>query len=316
MGRFTHLNEPTLNALLARFGVTPVSTTPVDAGSVNTYVRVDDRSSTYYLRVDERADAAAVRHELAILARITAPPVPRVVPTLDGEAFTHHGDKPVLLFTALPGVSVPWAALNPAHLATLGRAIAALHTADPRGLGPHRFHPQALYGAHYLPMRALIQRERPDIGAALEEVFDGGWAPYALPALPRAIVHADLFVDNLHFDGDTCGLLDFEAAGEGPRALDLAVALHALCFDVSAETFMLPRVDALLEAWRAVHPPTEAERAAWPALLTFGAARFLFTRVRDFDLGPGASSQPVRKDPRDFLKALRACPDLARRRPL
>ena len=316
MGRFTHLNEPTLNALLARFGVPPVSTPPVDAGSVNTYVRVDDRSSTYYLRVDERADAAAVRHELAILARITAPPVPRVVPTLDGEAFTHHGDKPVLLFTALPGVSVPWAALNPAHLATLGRAIAALHTADPRGLEPHRFHPQALYDAHYLPMRALILRERPDIGEALDGVFAGGWAPYDLPALPRAIVHADLFVDNLHFDGDTCGLLDFEAAGEGPRALDLAVALHALCFDVSAETFMLPRVDALLEAWRAVHPPTEAERAAWPALLTFGAARFLFTRVRDFDLGPGASSQPVRKDPRDFLKALRACPDPPRPRPL
>jgi hypothetical protein len=97
MGRFTHLDEPTLSALLARFGVTPVSTTPIDAGSVNTYVRVDDRSGTYYLRVDERADAAAVRHELALLARITAPPVPRVVPTLDGEAFTHHGDKPVLL---------------------------------------------------------------------------------------------------------------------------------------------------------------------------------------------------------------------------
>jgi homoserine kinase type II len=316
MGRFTHLDEPTLSALLARFGVTSVSTTPIDAGSVNTYVRVVDRSSTYYLRVDERADAAAVRHEIAVLGRITAPPVPRVVPTLDGGAFTQHGDKPVLLFAELPGESVPWAALTPAHLATLGRAVAALHAADPRGLDPHRFHPQALDEEHYRPLRSLILRERPDIGAALDDVFREGWATYAFATLPRAIVHADLFVDNLHFDGDTCGLLDFEAAGEGPRALDLAIALHALCFDVAAEAFVLPRVDALLDAWRAVHPPTGAERAAWPALLTFGAARFLFTRVRDFDLGPGASSQPVRKDPRDFLKALRASPDLARRRPL
>ncbi|MFO0626057.1 MAG: homoserine kinase [Polyangiales bacterium] len=316
MGRFTHLDDPTLGALLARFGVTPAAAAPVDAGSVNTYVRVDDRSRTYYLRVDERADPAAVRDEVALLARIHDPRVPRVVPTLDGEAFTRHGEKPVLLFEEVVGRSVPWAELAPAHLTTLGRAVAALHRVDASGLAPHRFHPQALYEAHYLPMRAQILAARPDIGAALEAVFHAGWAPFTLPSLPRAIVHADLFVDNLHFDGDTCGLLDFEAAGEGPRALDLAIALHALCFDPAADAFVLPRVDALLDAWRAVHPPTADERAAWPALLAYGAARFLFTRVRDFDLGPGAAAQPVRKNPRDFLKALRASPDLARRRPL
>lgn len=316
MGRFTHLDDPTLRALLVGFGVTPVSASPVDAGSVNTYVRVEDRSRTYYLRVDERADPTAVRDEVALLGRITALSVPRVVPTLGGAPYTLLGAKPVLLFTEVPGRSVPWGELTPSHLAALGRAVAALHRVDPSGLAPHRFHPQALDEAHYRPMRALILRERPDLGAALEEVFRDGWAPYALPALPRAVVHADLFVDNLHFDGDACGLLDFEAAGEGPRALDLAIAIHALCFDPAENTFLFPRVDALLDAWRAEHPPTDAERAAWTALLTYGAARFLFTRVRDFDLGPGAAAQAVRKDPRDFLKALRASPDLARQRPL
>lgn len=316
MGRFTHLDEPTLSALLAGFGVSPVSASPVDAGSVNTYVRVEDRSRTYYLRVDERADPSAVRDEVTLLGRLAALRVPRVVPTLGGAPFTLHGEKPVLLFAEVTGRSVPWAELTPAHLAALGRAVAALHRVDATGLAPHRFHPQALYEAHYRPMRALILRERPDLGAALEEVFRGGWAQYTLPSLPRAVVHADLFVDNLHFDGDVCGLLDFEAAGEGPRALDLAIAIHALCFDPAAQTFLLPRVDALLDAWRAVHTPTADERDAWPALLTYAAARFLFTRVRDFDLGPGAAAQHIRKDPRDFLKALRASPDLARRRPL
>lgn len=316
MGRFTHIPDETLSALLASFGVTPVSSSPVDGGSVNTYVRVDDRSNTYYLRVDERADRAAVDHEVALLARVTGLPVPCALPTLDGTPYTLLGDKPVLLFTELPGRSYSNDLLTPARLASLGRAVAALHRADPTGLAPHRFHPQALFEAHYLPMRALVRAERPDAAAALDEVFRDGWAPYVLPALPRALVHADLFADNLHFDAlDRCGVLDFEAAGEGPRLLDLAVAVHALCFDAARGEHMLPRVDAVLEAYAAESPFTDAERDAWPALLAFAAARFLFTRVRDFDLGPGAAAQHDRRDYRDFLKALSASRDLAARLP-
>ena len=81
MGRFPHLTDDTLGALLARFGVSHASATPVDAGSVNTYLRVVDRSNTYYLRVDERADPAAVAHEVDLLSRITDLAVPRVIPT-------------------------------------------------------------------------------------------------------------------------------------------------------------------------------------------------------------------------------------------
>ncbi|MEZ4394483.1 MAG: phosphotransferase [Polyangiales bacterium] len=260
--------------------------------------------------------ARYVDHEVALLARISGLSVPRVLPTLDGGAYTLLGDKPVLLFTALPGRSYPNDQLTPARLASLGRAAAALHRADPAGLAPHRFHPRALFEEHYLPMRALVRAERPDAAAALDAVFRDGWAPYELAGLPRALVHADLFADNLHFDElDRCGVLDFEAAGEGPRLLDLAVAVHALCFDAARGAHALPRVDALLGAYAAESPLTDAERDAWPALLTFAAARFLFTRVRDFDLAPGAAAQHDRRDYREFLKALGASRDLAARLP-
>lgn len=316
MGQFTRLSDDTLRAILTRFGVDPLSIDPVEGGSVNTYLRVTDRSKTYYLRIDERGDPEAVRHELSLLARITGVSVPRALSTVDGAAFASAGEKPALLFTELPGRSVSKHLLTGSHLAAVGASIAALHRADPSGLAPHRFHPRALFEAHYLPMRELVRRERPAAAAALDEVFCEGWRPYEFAALPRAIVHADLFADNLHFDDEgRCGVLDFEAAGEGPRLLDLAVAAHALCFDPGSGRFDLRRVDALLRAYAARHVLTDDERAAWPALLRFGAARFLFTRVRDFDLAPGAAEQPDRRDHREFLGALGATPALAARLP-
>lgn len=306
MGLFTPLNDDELRALLARFGVDPLATQGVAGGSVNTYYRVESAQGRFFLRVDERADVAAVAHEVALLARITDVPVPRPQRALDGGWYALHGAKPVLLFTALPGETLPADALNAAQLAALGRAMAAMHRADPTGIGPHRFHPRALVEEHYAPLRDRVRAERPDAAAALDEVFREGWARYEFPALPRAIIHADLFADNLHFEGDALtGVLDFEAAGEGPRLLDLAVAVHALCFDVARGAFTPWRVEALAGAYRAEAALTEAERGAWPALLTYGAARFLFTRVRDFDLAASAA-QAERRDYREFLARLRA----------
>lgn len=312
MGLFTPLDGPTLAALLARFGVTARATAGVAGGSVNTYYRVDADAGVFFLRVDERADDAAVAHELAVLARVTGVPAPRARRATDGSPWVRHGAKPVLLFEALPGEALPTQALTPPRLAAVGRAMAALHRADPTGLGPHRFHPRALLRDHYGPLRARVRAERPDAADALDEVFRDGWGRYAMDALPRAIVHADLFADNLHFEGDALtGVLDFEAAGEGPRVLDLAVALHALCFDVARGRFTPSRAEALAGAYLAETAVTDAERAAWRDALTFAAARFLVTRVRDFELAPGAAAQADRRDYREYLAHLRALDDVA-----
>lgn len=307
MGVFTPLSDDELRALLARFGVDPLAAQGVAGGSVNTYYRVESARGRFFLRVDERADARAVAHEVALLARIADVPVPRPQRALDGAWWTFYGAKPVLLFEALPGDALPSDALSAAQLAALGGAMAAMHRADPTGLAPHRFHPRALVEDHYAPLRDRVRAERPDAAAALDAIFHDGWARYEFAALPRAIIHADLFADNLHFEGDALtGVLDFEAAGEGPRLLDLAIAAHALCFDVARSAFTPWRVAALVGAYRARASATEGERAAWRDALTYGAARFLFTRVRDFELAANAAAQNERRDYREFLARLRA----------
>jgi homoserine kinase type II len=295
-------------SLLGAWGLDDAQVTEVPEGSVNTWYRVETAVGRFFLRVDERDDPRAVDTELCILDALRALPVPRVVPTRDGRWTTPLGTRPCLLFEALAGEAYPPPALTPLRLASLGALVAKMHeTTVPPGLAEHRFAPQRVHDVLFLPVRDRTLAEHPKAARALDEVFREGWQPYAFPQLPRAIVHGDLFHDNVLYEGQrVSGLLDFEAAGEGPRLFDLAVAVHALCFDPVAQRFATERVRAFVNGYHSQLALTKAEHDAWPAMLRYAAARFLVTRLRDFEYRPDARQAGTWKDYRDYLHHLQA----------
>ena len=70
------------------------------------------------------------------------------------------------------------------------------------------------------------------------------------------------------------------------------------------------RARALLDAYRLARPFTDAERAAWPAMLRAAALRFWLSRAEDKYL-PKAGEMVLVHDPavfRDILAAHRAHP--------
>jgi len=308
MGVFTRLDERQIAAALADYGLTATAVVGVPEGSVNTWYRVDALGGRYFLRLDERDDVAAVDAELRVLDALAGMSVPRVVPARDGRRVTSVAGKPCLLFEALHGASHAACELTAAQLSALGRTVAAMHAAPvPPGLAPHRFYPRRVYESLYLPVRERVVAEHPEAAAALAAAFAGGWEPYAFEGLPRAIVHGDLFADNVLFERDAVtGVLDFEAAGVGPRLFDVAVAVHALCFDVAARTFEGERARALVDGYRAETALTAAEVAAWPEVLRYAGQRFLVTRLRDFEMRPGAREAGTWKDYREYLDHLGA----------
>lgn len=307
MGVFTRLDERQIAAALADYGLTATAVAGVPEGSVNTWYRVDTARGRFFLRLDERDDPAAVDAELRVLDALAGMSVPRLVPTRDGRPMTSLAGKPCLLFEALHGASHAARALTDAQLAALGRTVAAMHAVPtPAGLALHRFHPRRVYESLWLPVRQRVGAEHPAAASALDAVFARGWEAYAFDALPQAIVHGDLFADNVLFEGDAVtGVLDFEAAGVGPRLFDLAVAVHALCFDAAARTFEVGRARALADGYRAGTALTAGEVAAWPEVLRYAGARFLVTRLRDFELRPGAREAGTWKDYREYLDHLR-----------
>jgi homoserine kinase type II len=84
---------------------------------------------------------------------------------------------------------------------------------------------------------------------------------------------------------------------------DLAICLNAWAFDGESE-FNPAKAAALVQAYQARRPLSEAERLALPVLARGSALRFLLTRLYDWlNQQPGALVRP--KDPREYLRKLR-----------
>ena len=130
-------------------------------------------------------------------------------------------------------------------------------------------------------------------------------ATQAYAALPRGPVHADLFRDNVMFDGEVLtGFFDFYFAGVDTFLFDLAVCLNDWCVNLPTGTHDAARAQKMLDAYQAVRPLTGAERALLPAMLRAGALRFWISRLWDFYL-PREASLLTPHDPTHFERVLR-----------
>ncbi len=122
--------------------------------------------------------------------------------------------------------------------------------------------------------------------------------------LPRGVIHADLFRDNVFFLKDKLsGVIDFYFACNDILAYDLSICLNAWCFEQNWE-FNVTKARAMLEGYGAIRPLSQGEFAAMPVLARGSALRFLLTRLYDWlNVPPGALVVP--HDPREYLAKLR-----------
>jgi homoserine kinase type II len=122
--------------------------------------------------------------------------------------------------------------------------------------------------------------------------------------LPRGVIHADLFPDNVLMLGDrVTGLIDFYFACTDITVYDIAVTHASWCFSPDGREFHPALSAALLGGYEAVRPLSDAERAALPVLARGASMRFLLSRAYDW-LNTPAGALVTRKDPLAFARRL------------
>ena len=132
----------------------------------------------------------------------------------------------------------------------------------------------------------------------------------AATALPRGAVHADLFCDNVLFDGlpgheKLTGAFDFYFAGTDSFAYDLAVCLNDWCLNADDAALDEARAQALIQAYVQHRALSPAEIRLMPAMLRAAALRFWLSRLGDWHL-PREASLLQPKDPAHFERVLRS----------
>lgn len=306
MAVYTDVGEEELGAFLAGYDLGALlSYKGIAEGVENTNFLLHSEAGYFILTLYEKRVARAdLPFFLGLMEHLARAGIncPQPVAPRKGGALGELAGRPAAIFTFLEGVSVRRPQVG--HCAALGRAMADLHMAG-RDFKLHRANALALNG-----WRALAQSAgaRADIvTAGLSSLIAGELAHLSKhwpDELPRGVVHADLFPDNVFFLGEELsGLIDFYFACDDFLAYDLAICLNAWCFEPDG-SYNVTKGKALLSGYVEKRPMSGAELLALPLLARGAALRFLLTRLVDWlDVPPGALVRP--KDPLEYLKKLR-----------
>jgi len=229
-------------------------------------------------------------------------PCPEPVRACDGNVLGELSGRPAAIISFLTGM---WPRrIAPEHCAEVGCGLAEFHLAG-ENFDMTRGNDLSLSGWKELLVRSRDRAD--DVRAGLGDELEGelfrletNWPD----DLPKGVIHADLFPDNVFFrNGRLSGIIDFYFACNDAYAYDIAICLNAWCFE-SDGGFNITKARHLLGNYRKIRALSEHEMAALPLLAEGAALRFLLTRLYDW-LNTPADALVTRKDPLEYLQKLR-----------
>ncbi len=307
MAVFTEVTLDAARALFDQLSVGRLQELRGIAGGIeNTNYFATTDQGEYVLTLFERLSHAQLPFYLQLMRHLAERgiPVPKPQANAAGEILFTVCGKPAAVVDKLRGQSQLQP--QPAHCAKLGDLLARMHLAaqdfamqqpNLRGLPWQNETAPLVYPHLHAAQLALLQNEL----AYQNEIA----ASAAYAALPRGPVHADLFRDNVMFEGDTLtGCFDFYFAGVDTWMFDLGVCLNDWAINHADGSHEPARAQALLDAYQAVRPLTDGERALLPAMTRAAALRFWISRLWDFYL-PREASMLKPHDPTHFERVLR-----------
>ncbi len=275
------------------------------SGIENTNYFVSTTKGDYVLTLFERLSYEQLPFYLNLMHHLAnrGIPVPAPQANAQGEILHTLKGKPAAVVTRLKGRNQ--LAPQAADCAQVGAMLARMHEA---GLDyPHQ--QPNLRGLAW--WEETIPVVRPHLNAdqvaliEAELVFQQELARSAsYKALPGGPIHADLFRDNVMFDGPVLsGFFDFYFAGCDTFCFDIAVCLNDWCIDLDTGALDPVRAQAFVAAYDAQRPLTDDELVLLPALLRSAALRFWTSRLWDYYL-PRDAAMLKPHDPTHFERVL------------
>ena len=274
--------------LLRRYGLgRPLDVQPAGGGLLNQNLIAVTAGGAYFLKGYRYVEPDPVAREHRVIAFAAAAGVPVAAPLAapGGHTFLRVGGRQWAIFPRIADHQLRTPQLSPAHARAMGQVLGQIHTA----LAGFPALEAARYPAKLLWDSGRAADEMREYEAAIAAFpaptpFDqhalssfayrrtllaaGVPPPAAFADLPAQMLHGDYHEGNLFFgpDGAVSGVIDWELASSGPRALEIVRALDVALDATGDDPAATQRRRALLHASAAVAPLTRAECLAMPEL--------------------------------------------------
>lgn len=306
MAVYTNVSETDIQKLRSLYALNgEVKLKAIAEGVENSNYLLTAADKRYILTLyEKRVNPADLPFFLELLTYLAEKGVPCPLPVkaTDGKVIQEVAGRPAAMVSFLEGQSVKKPAA--VHCGAVGEHLALMHLAS-NGYAHSRANSLSLAG--WKDIWAKIQKPAaeawPEAIPFVEEAMarlEKAWPQH----LPKGIIHADLFPDNVFFEGDVLsGLIDFYFACNDLFAYDLAICLNAWCFENNRE-FNITKSQRMLEAYVAKRPLNAEERDAFPILCLGASMRFLMTRMHDW-LNPQPGALVTPKDPMEYMQKLK-----------
>jgi homoserine kinase type II len=306
MAVYTDLSDDDLGGFFAEYPVgSLLSCKGIAEGVENSnYLALTESGPLILTLYEKRVRAEDLPFYLGLMRHLAAGGLSCPLPVAghDGRDVRRVAGKPAALFTFLNGLPVRRA--GRAHFASLGATTARMHRIA-GSFGQARANALSIEGWRTLAAGTAARADEvaPGLAAGIAAEMDY-LAPRWPRGLPAGVIHADLFPDNVFFQGeDVSGIIDFYFACTDFFAYELAIVLNAWCFEPDGQ-FNSTKARSFLSAYHAVSPITDEERAALPILCRGAALRFLLTRLHDW-LNPVPGALVVPKNPLEYWAKLK-----------
>ena len=281
----------------------------ISSGITNTNYFVTTTQNKYVLTLFEHNTMDELPYFIDLMSHLATHGVPCPQPIINDSGVSLHmlNGKPAVLISCLNGQDIKVPEMK--HCAEVGAVLAKMHIAGQSFVEkvtnntgkPHRNPRDADWR---VKIAGLVM---PHLGAEDQQLLKDTLAfqtALNISELPKGIIHADLFRDNVLFDGDKVGgLIDFYYACNDLFAYDLAIAVNDWCVQADG-ALDHARLNAMLDAYQAIRPLTQAEQSAWNSMLRIAALRFWLSRLYD-KIYPQDGELTHAKDPDHFKNILK-----------